>query len=131
MFVLAVRALIIGAIWKDEVERPKWTARLFYAIVAVVVILLLMRLHEPGIRNEFPTLSMMDTVVNVTDSNDNATDDSKTGSEKSVFADDLDEETDLKEESDFILFVNSLCGERADFTSLWAISLACPPYPFQ
>lgn len=70
-----------------------------------------------GIRNEFPTLSMMcssglldricqgwrDTVVNVTDSNDNATDDSKTGSEKSVFADDLDEETDLKEESEYVI----------------------------
>lgn len=73
--MLAVRALIFGAIWvlfgkrvwffpnilaeeatlqdlfqfwpqKDEGERPKWTARLFYAIVAVLVVLLL-RHHAP------------------------------------------------------------------------------------
>lgn len=31
---------------KDEEERPKWTARLFYATVAVLVILLL-RHHAP------------------------------------------------------------------------------------
>ena len=31
---------------KDEEERPKWTARLFYAIVAVLAILLL-RHHAP------------------------------------------------------------------------------------
>ena len=31
---------------KDEEERPKWTARLFFAIVAVLVILLL-RHHAP------------------------------------------------------------------------------------
>ena len=31
---------------KDEEERPKWTARLFYTIVAVLVILLL-RHHAP------------------------------------------------------------------------------------
>ena len=31
---------------KDEEERPKWTARLFYAIVAMLVILLL-RHHAP------------------------------------------------------------------------------------
>lgn len=31
---------------KDEEERPKWTARLFYAVVAVMVILLL-RHHAP------------------------------------------------------------------------------------
>jgi len=50
------------------------------------------------------TLSgMMDTVVNVTDSNDNATDDSKTGSEKVAFTDDLDEETILKEESEDVI----------------------------
>lgn len=71
----AVRALVFGALWiilgkrvwffpnilaeeatlkelfqllpqKDEGERPKWTARLFYAIVAVLVILLL-RHHAP------------------------------------------------------------------------------------
>ena len=73
--MLAVRALIFGAIWalfgkrvwffpsiltekaalqdlfqvwpqKYEDERPKWTSRLFYSIVAVVVILLL-RHHAP------------------------------------------------------------------------------------
>lgn len=31
---------------KDEEEKPKWTARLFYAVVAVLVILLL-RHHAP------------------------------------------------------------------------------------
>ncbi|KAF8396154.1 hypothetical protein HHK36_017767 [Tetracentron sinense] len=74
-FQLAVRGVIFGAIWiilgkhvwlfpnilaeeatlkelfrfwpkKDEEERPKWTARLFYAIMAVLVILLL-RHHAP------------------------------------------------------------------------------------
>lgn len=73
--MFAVRALIFGAIWvllgkrvwffpnilaeeatlqdlfqfwpqKDEGERPKWTARLFYAIVAAVVILVLKH-HAP------------------------------------------------------------------------------------
>ncbi|GAV56933.1 Sec62 domain-containing protein, partial [Cephalotus follicularis] len=73
--LLLVRAAIFGSIWiflgkrvwifpnilaeeatlrelfrfwpkKDEEERPKWTARLFYAIVAVLVILLL-RHHAP------------------------------------------------------------------------------------
>lgn len=43
---------------------------------------------------------MMETVVNVTDSNDNATDDSKAGSEKVAFTDVLDEETVPKEESE-------------------------------
>lgn len=71
----AVRALVFGTLWiilgkrvwffpnilaeeatlkelfqffpkKDEGEGPKWTARLFYAIVAVLVILLL-RHHAP------------------------------------------------------------------------------------
>ncbi|XWS71163.1 hypothetical protein CRYUN_Cryun03dG0115600 [Craigia yunnanensis] len=73
--LLLLRATIFGAVWiilgkrvwffpnilaeeatlqelfrfwpkKDEEERPKWTARLFYAIVAVLVILLL-RHHAP------------------------------------------------------------------------------------
>lgn len=73
--LFAVRAAIFGAIWillgksvwffpnilaeeatlrelfrfwpkKEEGERPKWTARLFYAVVAVLVILLL-RHHAP------------------------------------------------------------------------------------
>lgn len=73
--MLAVRAMVFGAFWillgkrvwlfpnilaeeatlkelfqfwpqKDEGERPKWTARLFYTIVAVVAILIL-RHHAP------------------------------------------------------------------------------------
>lgn len=72
--MFAVRALIFGATWillgkriwffpnilaeeatlrelfrfwpKDEEERPKWTARLFFAVVAALVILLL-RHHAP------------------------------------------------------------------------------------
>ncbi|WMV07133.1 hypothetical protein MTR67_000518 [Solanum verrucosum] len=149
--LLFIRALIFGAIWvlfgkrvwffpnilaeeatlqdlfqvwpqKDEAERPKWTARLFYAIVAVVVILLL-RHHAPDeaararyqkrVSNIIDDVlewsprqalsGMMDTVVNVTDSNDNAADESKTGSEKVYFTDDLDEETDLKEESEDVI----------------------------
>ncbi|XP_022754245.1 uncharacterized protein LOC111302730 [Durio zibethinus] len=73
--LLSLRAMIFGAVWiilgkrvwffpnilaeeatlrelfrfwpkKDEEEQPKWTARLFYAIVAVLVILLL-RHHAP------------------------------------------------------------------------------------
>ncbi|XVE60000.1 hypothetical protein DITRI_Ditri05aG0091500 [Diplodiscus trichospermus] len=48
--LLLLRAAIFGAVWiilgKHEEERPKWTARLFYAIVAVSVILLL-RHHAP------------------------------------------------------------------------------------
>lgn len=73
--MLAVRGLVFGALWillgkrfwlfpnilaeeatlkelfqfwpqKDKGERPKWTARLFYAIVGVVVILVL-RHHAP------------------------------------------------------------------------------------
>uniref|UniRef100_A0A0V0HXZ3 Putative translocation protein SEC62-like n=1 Tax=Solanum chacoense TaxID=4108 RepID=A0A0V0HXZ3_SOLCH len=149
--LLFIRALIFGAIWvlfgkrvwffpnilaeeatlqdlfqvwpqKDEAERPKWTARLFYAIVAVVVILLL-RHHAPDeaararyqkrVSNIIDDVlewsprqalsGMMDTVVNVTDSNDNAADDSKTGSEKVYFTDDLDKETDLKEESEDVI----------------------------
>jgi len=73
--VIAVRAAIFGILWvllgkrvwffpninaeettfrelvrfwpeKDEGERPKWTSRLFYALVALLVILLL-RYHAP------------------------------------------------------------------------------------
>lgn len=75
IFFCAVRALVFGFMWvtlgkrvwffpnilaeeatlkelfqfwpqKDEGERPKWTARLFYATVAVLIILLL-RHHAP------------------------------------------------------------------------------------
>lgn len=41
---------------------------------------------------------MMETVVNVTESNDNAPDGSKSSSEKVNFPDDLDEETIPKDE---------------------------------
>ncbi|PIN04929.1 Membrane component of ER protein translocation complex [Handroanthus impetiginosus] len=117
--LLSLRALVFGALWvilgkrvwffpnilaeeatlkelfqfwpkKDEGERPKWTARLFYAIVAMLVILLL-RHHAPDeaararyqkrvsniiddVLEWSPRLAlsgMMEkqTVVNVTDSN--------------------------------------------------------------
>ncbi|XP_009617200.1 uncharacterized protein LOC107767895 [Nicotiana tabacum] len=144
--LLFIRALIFGSIWvlfgkrvwffpnilaeeatlqdlfqfwpqKDEGERPKWTARLFYAIVAVLVILLL-RHHAPDeaararyqrrVSNIIDDVlewsprqalsGMMDTVVNVTESNDNAPDSSKGSSEKVNFPDDLDEETIPKDE---------------------------------
>ncbi|KAL0459194.1 UNVERIFIED_CONTAM: hypothetical protein Slati_0546600 [Sesamum latifolium] len=121
--LLLLRALIFGALWvilgkrvwffpnilaeeatlkelfqfwpkKDEGERPKWTARLFYAIVAVLVILLL-RHHAPDeaararyqqrvsniiddVLEWSPRLAlsgMMEkqTVVNVTESRNNVT----------------------------------------------------------
>ncbi|XP_016458887.1 uncharacterized protein LOC107782517 [Nicotiana tabacum] len=144
--LLFIRALIFGAIWvlfgkrvwffpnilaeeatlqdlfqfwpqKDEGERPKWTARLFYAIVAVLVVLLL-RHHAPDeaararyqrrVSNIIDDVlewsprqalsGMMETVVNVTESNDNAPDGSKSSSEKVNFPDDLDEETIPKDE---------------------------------
>ncbi|KAK6119765.1 hypothetical protein DH2020_046487 [Rehmannia glutinosa] len=122
--VLLLRAVVFGALWivlgkrvwffpnilaeeatlkelfqfwpqKDEGERPKWTARLFYAIVAVLVITLL-RHHAPDeaararyqkrvsniiddVLEWSPRLAlsgMMEkqTVVNVTDSENNVTD---------------------------------------------------------
>ncbi|KAL8055507.1 hypothetical protein ABFX02_04G060100 [Erythranthe guttata] len=80
---------------KDEADRPKWTARLFYATVAVLVIMLL-RHHAPDeaararyhkrvsniiddVLEWSPRLAlsgMMDkqTVVNATDSHNNVTD---------------------------------------------------------
>ncbi|KAK4419574.1 hypothetical protein Salat_2370300 [Sesamum alatum] len=128
--LLLLRALIFGGLWvilgkrvwffpnilaeeatlkelfqfwpkKDEGERPKWTARLFYAIVAVLVILLL-RHHAPDeaararyqqrvsniiddVLEWSPRLAlsgmMEKQVVNVTDSNNNVTDGSKAGAE--------------------------------------------------
>lgn len=75
VFYFAVRSIIFGALWillgkrvwffpnilaeeatlselfrfwpqKDEEERPKWTSRLFYAVVTIVVVLVL-RHHAP------------------------------------------------------------------------------------
>ncbi|KAK3032973.1 hypothetical protein RJ639_035801 [Escallonia herrerae] len=138
--LLSVRALIFGAIWiilgkrvwffpnilaeeatlgelfrfwpkKDEEERPKWTARLFYAVVAGLVILLL-RHHAPDeaararyqkrvsniiddVLEWSPRLALsgmmekQQTVVNATESNTSFTDGSKVSSE-GVAPDDID-----------------------------------------
>ncbi|KAG7023852.1 sec62 [Cucurbita argyrosperma subsp. argyrosperma] len=68
---------------KDEEEKPKWTTRLFYAMVAVLIILL-MRHHAPdeAARARLALSGMMEkqqTVVNATKSNpdtaENQTDD--------------------------------------------------------
>ncbi|KAK4407406.1 hypothetical protein Sango_0321600 [Sesamum angolense] len=99
---------------KDEGERPKWTARLFYAIVAVLVILLL-RHHAPDeaararyqqrvsniiddVLEWSPRLAlsgMMEkqTGVNVTDSKNNVTDGSKAGAETVAEPEDTEGET--------------------------------------
>ncbi|KAI3461105.1 hypothetical protein Pfo_017768 [Paulownia fortunei] len=88
---------------KDEGERPKWTARLFYTVVAVLIILLL-RHHAPDeaararyqrrvsniiddVLEWSPRLAlsgMMEkqTVVNMTDSENNVSDDSKVSTQK-------------------------------------------------
>ncbi|XP_057472666.1 uncharacterized protein LOC130761190 [Actinidia eriantha] len=139
--LLLVRAAIFGAIWimigkrvwffpnilaeeatlselfrfwpkKDEGERPKWTARLFYAIVAVLVVLLL-RHHTPDeaararyqkqvsniiddVLEWSPSLALsgmmekQQTVVNTTEPNNNFTDGSPTSSEKASASDDID-----------------------------------------
>ncbi|KAA8549756.1 hypothetical protein F0562_001226 [Nyssa sinensis] len=141
--LLLVRATIFGAIWiilgkrvwifpnilaeeatlkelfrfwpkKDEEERPKWTARLFYSIVAVLVILLL-RHHAPDeaararyqkrvsniiddVLEWSPRLALsgmmekQQPVVNATEPN-NFTDESKARSEKVVSPDDEGGET--------------------------------------
>ncbi|KAG5517554.1 hypothetical protein RHGRI_038077 [Rhododendron griersonianum] len=138
-----VRAAIFGAIWillgksvwffpnilaeeatlrelfrfwpkKEEGERPKWTARLFYAVVAVLVILLL-RHHAPDeaararyqkrvyniiddVLEWSPSLALsgmmekQQTVVNTTDPNNNFTDGTKESTEKVVHPNDMDEE---------------------------------------
>ncbi|KAG8638294.1 hypothetical protein MANES_14G003200v8 [Manihot esculenta] len=88
---------------KDEEERPKWTARLFYAVVAVMVILLL-RHHAPDeaararyqkrmsniiddVLEWSPGLALsgmmekQQTVVNATEPNNSFADGSKTNSE--------------------------------------------------
>ncbi|KAJ6895730.1 hypothetical protein NC651_022068 [Populus alba x Populus x berolinensis] len=106
---------------KDEEERPKWTTRLFYALVAVLVILLL-RHHAPdeaararyqkrmsNIIDEVlewsPSLAlsgMMEkqpTVVNTTEPS-NFTDSGKTDSEKEPPADDEGGETILEQHED-------------------------------
>ncbi|KAL0371106.1 UNVERIFIED_CONTAM: hypothetical protein Sangu_0428700 [Sesamum angustifolium] len=141
--LLLLRALIFGALWvilgkrvwffpnilaeeatlkelfqfwpkKDEGERPKWTARLFYAVVAVLVILLL-RHHAPDeaararyqqrvsniiddVLEWSPRLAlsgMMEkqTGVNVTDSKNNVTDGSKAGAETVAEPEDTEGET--------------------------------------
>ncbi|GMJ07079.1 hypothetical protein like AT3G20920 [Hibiscus trionum] len=101
---------------KDEEVRPKWTARLFYAVVAVLVILLLKH-HAPDeaararyqkrmsniiddVLEWSPSLALSgmiekQTVVNATESNDNSTE-SKATSETIFSAD----ETGSLEESD-------------------------------
>ncbi|KAI9195294.1 hypothetical protein LWI28_013600 [Acer negundo] len=94
---------------KDEEERPKWTARLFYAMVAVLAILLL-RHHAPDeaararyqkrvyniiddVLEWSPSLALsgmmekQQNVFNATESNDNFTDGSKVGSEETVLPD--------------------------------------------
>ncbi|OIS99086.1 PREDICTED: translocation protein sec62 isoform X1 [Nicotiana attenuata] len=103
---------------KDEGERPKWTARLFYTIVAVVAILIL-RHHAPDeaararyqrrvsniiddVLEWSPSLAlsgMMEkqTVMNVTEPYDNVTD--SKGSDEKVFSPaDVDDESTPKEE---------------------------------
>lgn len=151
--LLALRALVFGAIWislgkrvwifpnilaeeatlrelfrfwpqKDEEERPKWTSRLFYAVVAAVVILVL-RHHAPdeAARARYqkrvsniiddvlewnPRLAlsgMMEkqTVVNSTVSNDNFTNESKTSSEEAAHSDDSDGETILHQHEEEII----------------------------
>ncbi|KAF8398381.1 hypothetical protein HHK36_017308 [Tetracentron sinense] len=101
---------------KDEEERPKWTARLFYAIVAVFVILLL-RHHAPNeaararyqkrvsniiddVLEWSPRLALsgmmekqQETVVNATETNNHFTDGSKAGTEEGAPTDDMDGET--------------------------------------
>lgn len=142
--LLLLRATIFGAIWivlgkrvwffpnilaeeatlrelfrfwpkKDEEERPKWTARLFYAIVAVLVILLL-RHHAPDeaararyqkrmsniiddVLEWSPRLALsgmmekQQTVVNATDSPKNFSDGSTESPEKVVPPDVAEAET--------------------------------------
>ncbi|KAL7126896.1 hypothetical protein ABFS83_14G217200 [Erythranthe nasuta] len=129
--VLLLRALVFGTLWiilgkrvwffpnilaeeatlkelfqflpkKDESERPKWTARLFFALVAALIILLL-RHHAPDeaarARYQKRVYNIIDDVlewsprlalsgmmekqsgVNLTDSENNVTDSSKASSE--------------------------------------------------
>ncbi|XVF04728.1 hypothetical protein REPUB_Repub05bG0110100 [Reevesia pubescens] len=105
---------------KDEEERPKWTARLFYAIVAVLVILLL-RHHAPDeaararyqkrmsniiddVLEWSPSLAlsgMMDkqTVVNATENNNNFSNGSEATAETVTSIDETGslEETDQQQ----------------------------------
>ncbi|KAK9015218.1 hypothetical protein V6N11_006335 [Hibiscus sabdariffa] len=102
---------------KDEEERPKWTARFFYAIFAVLVILLL-RHHAPNeaararyqkrmsniiddVLEWSPSLAlagMMEkqTVVNATEDNNKFSNESEVTSETVTSAD----ETESSEETD-------------------------------
>ncbi|XP_059665286.1 uncharacterized protein LOC132311404 [Cornus florida] len=111
---------------KDEEERPKWTARLFYALVAVLVILLL-RQHAPDeaararyqkrvsniiddVLEWSPSLALsgmmekQQPVVNATEPN-NFTDGDTRRSEKVAPSDNMDEET-LSEQHDEEIFEN-------------------------
>ncbi|GMI97433.1 hypothetical protein like AT3G20920 [Hibiscus trionum] len=111
---------------KDEEARPKWTARLFYAVVAVLVILLLKH-HAPDeaararyqkrmsniiddVLEWSPSLAlsgMMEkqTVVNATESNDNSTESKETS--ETVFSAD---ETGSLEETDQQHNINNTVG---------------------
>ncbi|XP_052187384.1 translocation protein SEC62 [Diospyros lotus] len=147
--LLLIRATIFGAVWiiigkrvwifpnilaeeatlselfrfwpkKDEDERPKWTARLFYAIMAVLVILLL-RHHAPdeAARARYhkrvsniiddviewsPRLALsgmmekQQTVLNTTEPDNNYTVGSSANSEKVVESADFNEDTTTLEQ---------------------------------
>ncbi|KAK8679674.1 hypothetical protein V6N13_145115 [Hibiscus sabdariffa] len=104
---------------KDEEERPKWTARLFYAIVAMLVILLL-RHHAPNeaararyqkrmsniiddVLEWSPSLAlsgMMEkqTVFNATENNNNFSNESNATSQSETVT--SADETESSEESD-------------------------------
>ncbi|KAK6925624.1 hypothetical protein RJ641_007343 [Dillenia turbinata] len=108
---------------KDEEERPKWMARLFYAIVAVLVILLL-RHHAPDeaararyqkrvsniiddVLEWSPTLAlsgMMEKqeMVNVTESKPDFTNETK-GSFENVSPNGVDEETSSMQNEDDVI----------------------------
>ncbi|XP_010257208.1 PREDICTED: translocation protein sec62-like [Nelumbo nucifera] len=100
---------------KDEEEQPKWTARLFYAIVAVLVILLL-RHHAPDeaararyqkrvsniiddVLEWSPRLALsgmmekQQTVVNVTEANSHPSEGSTASKEEAAPPDGMQEET--------------------------------------
>ncbi|KAK6138328.1 hypothetical protein DH2020_027912 [Rehmannia glutinosa] len=110
---------------KDEDERPKWTARLFYAVVAVLVILLL-RHHAPdeAARARYqrrvsniiddvlewdPRLALSgimekQTVFNGTDSENNVTDGSEGSTEKISQPGDPEDGRELYETEDGPIF---------------------------
>ncbi|CAI9106371.1 OLC1v1005509C1 [Oldenlandia corymbosa var. corymbosa] len=99
---------------KDEGERPKWSARLFYAVVAVLAIMLLKH-HAPDeaarARYQKRVYNIIDDVLewsprlalsgmmekqpvfNASDPNNNYTDGGKANTENVVFPEDSNEET--------------------------------------